>query len=40
MVQHIQAVPHGQERPRLLAVDTALGSARALHDIARASATG
>jgi predicted dehydrogenase len=39
LVQHIQAVLRGAEAPRLLAVDTALGSARALHDIAHASAT-
>jgi predicted dehydrogenase len=32
-VRHIQAVVRGEEAPRLLAVDTALGSARALHDL-------
>ena len=37
-VRHIQAVVRGEEEPRLLAVDTSLGSARALHDLA-ASAT-
>jgi predicted dehydrogenase len=39
LIQHIQAVLRGDQQPRLLAVDTALGSARALHDIARASAS-
>jgi predicted dehydrogenase len=33
-VRHIQAVVTGGEQPRLLAVDTSLGSARALHDLA------
>src|SRR5215471_19221662 len=37
LIQHIQAVIRGEEEPRLLAVDTALGSARALHDLAAAS---
>lgn len=37
-IRHIQAVVRGEEEPRLLAVDTSLGSARALHDLA-ASAT-
>ncbi len=32
-VRHIQAVVRGEEEPRLLAVDTSLGSARALHDL-------
>jgi predicted dehydrogenase len=32
-VRHIQAVVRGEEEPRFLAVDTALGSARALHDL-------
>jgi predicted dehydrogenase len=38
LVQHIQAVVRGEEQPRLFAVDTALGSARALHDLARSAA--
>jgi predicted dehydrogenase len=38
IVQHINAVVRGEEAPRLLAVDTALGSARALHDLASAAA--
>lgn len=38
LVRHIQAVVRGEEQPRLLAVDTALGSARALHDLARSAA--
>jgi predicted dehydrogenase len=33
-VRHINAVLAGEEEPRLLAVDTALGTARALHDLA------
>jgi predicted dehydrogenase len=37
-VSHIQAVVSGQEEPRLLAVDTSLGSARALHDLAGSAA--
>jgi predicted dehydrogenase len=37
-VQHIQAVVQGEEEPRLLAVDTSLGSAQALHDLARSAA--
>src|SRR6266566_227010 len=37
LIQHIQAVIRGEEKPRLLAVDTSLGSARALHDLAAAS---
>jgi predicted dehydrogenase len=37
LIQHIQAVIRGEEEPRLLAVDTALGSARALQDLAAAS---
>jgi predicted dehydrogenase len=32
-VRHIQAVVSGEEQPRLLAADTSLGSARALHDL-------
>lgn len=32
-VRHIQAVVGGEEQPRLLAADTSLGSARALHDL-------
>jgi len=40
LIRHIQAVIRGEEVPRLLAVDTALGSARALHDLAEASRTG
>jgi predicted dehydrogenase len=38
-VRHIQAVVSGEEQPRLLAVDTSLGSARALHDLRRSAAT-
>jgi predicted dehydrogenase len=38
-VQHIQAVVAGEEEPRLLAVDTSLGSAQALHDLARSAAS-
>jgi predicted dehydrogenase len=37
LIQHIQAVIRGEEEPRLLAVDTALGSAQALRDLAAAS---
>ena len=37
LIRHINAVIGGQEEPRLLAVDTALGSARALRDLAEAS---
>jgi predicted dehydrogenase len=37
-VRHIQAVVSGEEQPRLLAVDTSLGSARALHDLAASAA--
>jgi predicted dehydrogenase len=37
-IAHIQAVLAGEQEPRLLAVDTALPTARALHDLARASA--
>jgi predicted dehydrogenase len=37
-VRHIQAVVSGQEEPRLLAVDTSLGSARALTDLASSAA--
>jgi hypothetical protein len=33
-IRHINAVLAGEEEPRLLAVDTALGTARALHDLA------
>jgi predicted dehydrogenase len=32
-IRHIQAVLHGLEAPRLLAIDTALPVARALHDL-------
>src|SRR5215467_8348600 len=38
IIQHIHAVIRGEEEPRLLAVDTSLGSARALHDLAIAAA--
>jgi predicted dehydrogenase len=37
-VRHIQAVVKGEEEPRLLAIDTSLGSAQALHDLARSAA--
>jgi len=37
LIRHINAVLRGEEEPRLLAVDTALGSARALHDLAAVS---
>ena len=37
LIRHIQAVIRGEEEPRLLAADTALGSARALHDLAEAA---
>jgi len=33
-IRHINAVLAGEEEPRLLAVDTALGTAQALHDLA------
>ena len=32
-IRHIQAVLRGQEEPRLLALDTAMPIARALHDL-------
>jgi predicted dehydrogenase len=35
-IAHIQAVLAGEQEPRLLAVDTALPTARALHDLTRA----
>ena len=38
VIQHIQAVVNGEEAPRLLAVDTSLGSALALRDLADAAA--
>jgi predicted dehydrogenase len=38
LIEHIQAVVAGSETPRLLAVDTSLGSAQALQDLASASA--
>jgi predicted dehydrogenase len=38
VIQHIQAVVRGEEEPRLLAVDTSLGSALALQDLASAAA--
>jgi predicted dehydrogenase len=37
-IAHIQAVLAGQQEPRRLAVDTALPTARALHDLAAATA--
>ena len=37
LIRHIQAVIRGEEEPRLLAADTALGSARALRDLAAAA---
>ena len=37
-VRHIQAVVRGEEEPRLLAIDTSLGSALALDDLARSAA--
>jgi len=37
LIRHIHGVILGREEPRLLAADTALGSARALHDLAGAS---
>jgi predicted dehydrogenase len=40
IIQHIHAVMGGSEAPSQLAVDTALGSARALRDLAAASAAG
>jgi predicted dehydrogenase len=36
-IAHIQAVLAGEQEPRLLAVDTAMATARALHDLAAAS---
>jgi predicted dehydrogenase len=39
-VGHIQAVVRGEQAPRLLAVDTALGTARALHDLLESAAAG
>lgn len=39
-VRHIQAVVRGEEEPRFLAVDTSLGSARALRDLAASAAAG
>jgi hypothetical protein len=35
-LRHINAAIAGQEQPRLLAVDTSLATARALHDLASA----
>ena len=40
LIRHIHAVLRDEEEPRLLAVDTALGSARALHDLAESSRQG
>jgi len=40
VIQHIQAVITGAEAPRLLAVDTSLGSALALQDLAGAAKAG
>ena len=40
VIQHIQAVITGAEAPRLLAVDTSLGSALALQDLADAAKAG
>jgi len=40
LIRHIQAVIRDEEEPRLLAADTALGSARALHDLAVSSRQG
>jgi predicted dehydrogenase len=37
LIRHIHGVIRDEEGPRLLAVDTALGSARALHDLAGSS---
>jgi predicted dehydrogenase len=37
LIRHIQAVVNGEEAPRLLAVDTSLGSALALQDLADAA---
>jgi predicted dehydrogenase len=37
LIEHIQAVVTGAEKPRLLAIDTALGSAQALQDLASAA---
>lgn len=39
-VRHIQAVVSGAQQPRLLAVDTSLGSARALHDLSHSAMAG
>jgi predicted dehydrogenase len=38
-VRHIQAVVRGEEEPRLLAIDTSLGSAQALQDLAASAAS-
>jgi predicted dehydrogenase len=38
-VRHIQAVVKGEQEPRLLAIDTSLGSAQALHDLAASAAS-
>jgi hypothetical protein len=37
-IAHIQAVIKGEQPPRSLAVDTSLGSARALHDLRESAA--
>lgn len=37
LTRHINAVLRGEEEPRLLAADTALPVARALHDLAEAA---
>jgi predicted dehydrogenase len=37
LIRHIHGVIRDEQEPRLLAVDTALGSARALHDLAASS---
>jgi hypothetical protein len=37
LIRHIHGVIRDEQEPRLLAVDTALGSARALHDLAGSS---
>jgi predicted dehydrogenase len=37
-LRHIHAVLRGEQQPRLLAVDTSLGNARALHDLLEAAA--
>jgi hypothetical protein len=39
-IEHIQAVIRGERRPRLLALDTALGNARALRDLLASAAAG